>query len=96
MKENDEQSMLPELIDIRNRILAYNTVHPEGCFLFSFVGFKKDKENICEECGDYCDCVDDTKSIIGAYGNLETLRIVCNEMRDFIEDSVDEDGFVNS
>ena len=95
MEENNEQNMLPELIDIRNRILAYNMVHPEGCFIFRFVGFK-DSEETCEECGEKCMCEYNEKtSDLGIHGDIETVREMLNELRDIAEDCVDEDGFVN-
>jgi hypothetical protein len=90
-----EENLSPELKDILEMIRRYSVSHNQGCFMFSFVGFKKDQESVCEECGDFCDCVDDSKSRIGAYGDIETLRIMCNEMRDMIEDEVDEDGYIN-
>jgi hypothetical protein len=89
-----EENLSPELKDILEMIRRYSVSHNQGCFMFSFVGFKKDQESICEECGDFCDCVDDSKSRVGAYGNIETLRIMSNELRDLMEDEIDENGFV--
>lgn len=95
MEENNEQNLLPELIDIRNRILAYNTVHPEGCFIFRFVGYK-DSEEVCEECGEKCMCeYNERKSDLGICGDIETIRNILNELRDIAEEFKDEDGFVN-
>jgi hypothetical protein len=91
--ENNE--MFPELADIMNRIRAFNTAHPEGRFIYAFIGFKKDSENICEECGDECDCLDESKFSMGGFGFLDELRALCNDLRDSIEDNQDEDGFVN-
>ena len=92
-KETNEQ--MCELKDIVLAIHRYNATHREGLFLYSIVGFKKDPKHKCVDCGDYCDIVDDNKSLLGAYGNLEALRCMCCEMRDMIEDEADEDGFVN-
>lgn len=93
MEEFDNNNLQPELKDILNRIHAYNAVHKEGCFVFRFVGFK-DEGNICE-CGEGCLDYDEEKSLIGAYGDLEVLRNMLNELRDLIEDTVDEEDFVN-
>lgn len=92
--DKPEENLQCELKDILHRIHAYNAVHREGCFLFRFVGFKEDKENTCE-CGECCSEYDENKSLLGAFGDLETLRIMLNEMRDVVEDEVGKDGFVN-
>ena len=86
---------MTELKDIVQSIYRYNALHKQGQFIFRFVGYKKDKEHQCIECGDNCDCYDDSKSLIGAYGNLEDLRAMLNDLRDIIEDIVDENDFVN-
>lgn len=85
----------PELKDILEMIHRYNASHKEGCFLFNFVGFKKDTENKCECCDDFTDTIDDTKSMVGAYGDLGMLRDMINMVRDIIEDGAEDDGFVN-
>lgn len=90
----DEIEYNPELKDILEMINRYNVSHKEGCFLFHFVGFKKDLEHKCECCNDFTDIIDDTKSMVGAYGNLEMLRDMINMLRDIVEDGA-EDGFVN-
>lgn len=87
--------MYPELKDIINRIQAFNVTHPEGRFIYAFIGFKKDEENKCEECGDFCDCIDDNKTTFGAYGFIDEVRNLSNGLRDIIEDECDEEGFVN-
>ena len=87
--------MYPELQDILNRIQAFNATHPEGRFIYAFIGFKKDEENKCEECGETCDCIDENKTSFGGFGYLDELRCLCNDLRDNIEDNVDEDGYVN-
>ena len=91
--ENKEQNLLPELIDIRNRIMAYNIVHPNGCFVFRFVGYK-DSDEKCEECGESCSCYDERKSNFGILGDIETVRDMLNELRAIAEDYKDEDGIV--
>ena len=87
------ENLLPELVDIKNRIMAYNAVHPEGCFLFSFIGYKKSDE-VCEDCGELCSCIDEKKSDLGICGDIETIRLMLNELRDIAEDCKDEDGTV--
>jgi len=91
----NEIEKLPELKDIVEMIYRYNVVHKDGAFVFRFVGFKKDPEHKCVDCGEHTDEYDDTKSLIGAYGDLGTLRLILNELRDVVEDEMDENGFVN-
>ena len=95
--ENEQEVLYPELQDILNRIHAYNISHKEGCFLYSFVGWEKDKECRCEECGDFCDKICDEKSMLGAYGDLGTLRTMMESLRNIIEGdaNTNEDEFVN-
>lgn len=91
MEENQESNLLPELIDIRNRIMAYNTVHPEGIFVYGFLGFKKDNEQKCECCGDGIEVPDEEKSSFGCFGNKEDIRNLLNMLRDMVEDYEYED-----
>ena len=96
MEKNNEQiEKMPELGDVVRCIYRYNTVHKDGIFVFRFIGFKKSPTEKCVDCGEPIDEYDDTKSLIGAYGYLGTLRMALEELRDTIEDEVDEDGFVN-
>ena len=48
---NELENLSPELKDILEMIHRYNASHKEGCFLYSFVGFKKDPEHKCIDCG---------------------------------------------
>lgn len=92
--EQENNNLMPELKDIKNRILAYNAIHPEGCFVFRFVGYK-DSDEVCEECGEKCMCeLDNNKSEFGIFGDIETVRKMLNELRDMAEDCQDEDGMV--
>lgn len=91
----NDPNLMPELKDLINRINAFNVSHKEGCFLFSFMGFKKQPGTCCDNCQDELDEVDDNKTVMGVYGDLETLRILHNTLRDVIEDQVDEEGFVS-
>ena len=91
--ENNEQR-LPELTDIINRIMAFNIVHPEGCFLFRFIGYK-DSDEICPDCGKKCLCeYDEQKSALGICGDIETVRGMINELREVAEDNKTTDGVV--
>lgn len=94
------EDIMPELKDIMENIHRFNAIHPQGRFIYAFIGFKKDKENICEECGDFFDCPDEKKTIFGGFGHLDELRNLSNELRNEIEDNVefddeDDPGFVN-
>jgi len=92
MENNDKR--LPELTDIINRIMAFNIVHPEGCFLFRFVGYK-DSDEICPDCGKQCMCeFDEGKSALGICGDIITVREMLNELREVAEDNIDENGVV--
>ena len=92
--ENNKPQLICELNDIKEMIMRYNAVHPEGCFVFRFVGFKNSDE-ICEECGEKCMCdYDERKSTFGICGDIETVRNMLNELRDISEDCQDEDGTV--
>lgn len=86
---------IPELKDIEEMVCRYNGAHKEGIFVFQFLGFKKDPEHNCEDCGDNCDIIDETKSLIGIYGYLESIRTILNNLRDIAEDNIDENGFIN-
>jgi hypothetical protein len=91
--ENNEEPLLPELKDIREMINRYNVAHPQGCFIYRFVGYKKADEP-CEECGDDCVCYDETRSDFGVCGDIETIRNMLNELRDMSEDFKDDEGIV--
>ena len=93
MENEIDPNLSPELKDIINRIKAYNVVHPEGIFVYHFVGWKKAKE-VCEDCGEECGCVDENKSMMGAFGDLESVRMLINDLRDIVEDN-QEDGFIS-
>lgn len=94
----EQEKLIPELKDIREMIYRYNTIHKEGCFIFDFVGFKKDPTHKCIDCGEDCDMVDNEKSLQGLYGDKETLRMMLNNLRDLLEDyecEEGEEGFIN-
>lgn len=97
----EENTMFPELQDILNRIQAFNATHPEGRFVYAFLGFKKDPTQKCVECGGDCDCIDESKTSFGAFGYIDEVRALVNDLRDNIEDNrepsedEDEPDFVN-
>ena len=91
----DNKDLMPELKDILDRIMAFNTLHPDGCFIYNFLGFKKDPNSTCEDCGEHCDEPDENKSISGAFGHIEDIRYLCNMIRDIAEDVKEEDGRVD-
>lgn len=90
-----KEEIIPELKDLLEMVNNYNHFHKDGCFLFSFVGFKKSPEHKCVDCGDPTDIYDPNKSIQGAYGDRETLQILVNQLQELIILEQDEDGFVN-
>jgi len=96
MENNEEKiDLLPELKDIQEMIMRYNITHPDGCFIFRFVGFKSSGK-ICPDCGGN-DCIceyDERKSEFGIFGDIETVRTMLEELRDIAEDNKNEDGFV--
>ena len=90
----EQNNLMPELKDIREMIMRYNAIHPEGCFIFRFVGYKYSDE-VCSECGEKWMCeYDENKSELGIFGDIETVRNMINELRDIAEDNQDEDGIV--
>jgi hypothetical protein len=87
---NREQS--PELKDIIESIKRF-IVSNKGktAFICNIVSFKEDACSCCEE---------DTDDIINAeslmaYGDIDTLRMMCEEMRTAVEDEKDSHGWVN-
>jgi len=92
----EEHNISPELKDIIEMIYRYCASNKNNViFVYGFLGFKKDPEHKCVDCGDNCDVVSEDKSTLGAYGHLLDLRGLVNDLRDMIEDEIDEDGFVN-
>jgi hypothetical protein len=94
MENEVDPNLSPELKDIKEMVMRYNVTHPQGCFIFRFVGYKSTEE-ICPDCGEKCDCTyDENKSDFGICGDIETVREMLNELRDISEDCKDEDGVV--
>jgi len=94
--ENPEQvPYSPELKDIIEMVKRYSISNPDACFIFGFLGFEEDKNHICEEYGEHgCSKISESKTSLGAYGDLETLRHMLNDLRNGIED-FQEEGFVS-
>lgn len=90
---NDIQPELKDVLEMLHRYTAAN--RNNACIIFNVVGFKKDLKNKCVDCGDDCDIINEKASELGAYGDLETLRLMVNDLRDLIEDECDSEGFVN-
>ncbi|MEK6880095.1 MAG: hypothetical protein AABY22_10825 [Nanoarchaeota archaeon] len=87
--ENEEQEISCELKDVVEMVYRYNASHPEGCFIFRFVGFEEDKDHTCEECGENCSMkYSDKHSLLGIHGDIETVRNMLNELRDIAEDGI--------
>jgi len=84
----------PELKDIKQAIKKYVALNPDSTVVFGFVGYKESNGTCCD-CGGNCSEIDDYKSDLGAVGQLEDLRFMLNNLRDCVEDSIDETGFVS-
>lgn len=91
----ENPNLMPELQDILNRITAFNRLHPNGVFIFNFLGFKKDPNNTCDDCGEEHEEIDEDKSTGGAFGHIDDIRYLCNMIRDIAEDVKEEDGHVD-
>lgn len=94
-KETDNPNLMPELKDIIGRIIAFNRLHPEGCFIYNFLGFKKVEGSKCDCCDGKIDEPDENKSIGGSFGHIDDIRYLCNMIRDIAEDVKEEDGHVD-
>lgn len=90
-----EDKIQPELSDIIESLHRYLAVHKNNaCFVLNFVAFKEGNEK-CVDCGEPIEEINDEGSRVFLYGNKETLRLMLNELRDIVEDEVDENDFVN-
>ena len=87
-------TVYPELKDIQQAIKKYAALNPSSTIVFGMVAYKKSDEQ-CDCCGGQCDCVDENKSTIGAFGQLDDLRFMLNNLRDCVEDGIDETGHVD-
>jgi len=90
-----EQKLSPELLDIIENIRRFCIANKDVHFVYGFTAMKDTPECKCPDCGGDTCASDETKTAFGAFGNLEILRDMSNDIRDLIEDNVDENGFVN-
>ncbi len=87
MTKKKKEEIQPELSDILEMIRRYNAANRhQCCFIFDFLAFEHGKKT-CK--------LKDKAMRLGMYGHIEQLRLMLNELRDFAEDAIDENGFVN-
>lgn len=90
MKKEKVQCEMKDLTEMIHRFAAANGQNV--CFVGSFMAFKP----VCDECLEKgADPVKDEASRVFAFGDLEALRAMINELRDMIEDTADEDNWVS-
>ena len=84
----------PEMQDLILAIKRYTIANKNNvAFIGCFTGYNKDT---CKECNQNdVDLIDDSKSNLFIYGDIEELRNILNDLRDICEDEKDEDGFVS-
>ena len=93
--ENEIENIQPELKDILDSLHRYIVTNKNNCsMIYNVVAYKK-TENKCIECGEECEEVKSNASRFGIYGYMYELREILNQLRDEIEDSADENGFVS-
>ena len=87
----EAEKVTPELEAVLNAIDNYIKVNNGNvCVFADFIAFDEDKEKLKLE-----DITKDGSDRVIAFGHKNCLRIALDEMRNFIEDDADEDGFVN-
>ena len=93
-KENMEEQD-PSITDIKEMIARYIACNKgKVAFIGHFISF--DGKGVCDSCSEEKgDLIDPKKCTIMAYGDLETLREMSNDLRSLIEDNVDKKGFVS-
>lgn len=92
----EENNYSPELKDIIEMIYRYCASNKNNViFVYGFLGFKKDPEHKCVDCGDDCEQISDDISTLGAYGDIYSLRGLLNDLRDMVEGEKDSEDFVN-
>lgn len=86
----DQQPELNDIVQMINNYIAVNK--KKVVFIGAFVAFK---DGSCNCCGDSSHGVirNDASRYL-AFGSLGDLRLVLNDLRDVVEDEVDQNGFV--
>jgi len=91
----EENNLSPELKDIIEMIMRYAATNKNNVsFVYSFIGFRKDPNHKCIDCGDDCEQVGEDISTSGAFGDIYTVRALLNDLRDMVEEE-QEEGFIN-
>lgn len=86
-----ENSITPEMQDIINAIDTYSQVHKNNVSIIaSFWAFDDEKIKRDEE-----DVTVPGADRVFVFGDLATLRIDLNELRNLVEDNSDDNGFVD-
>ena len=88
---NDGVEVTKELLDIGKALDAYAKAN-EGLVVIAASVIAFDRKKLDEDADDVI--VPGSDRIFVA-GDIESLRISLNELRDVVEDSVDTDGWVN-
>ena len=73
---------LSDIITLMNRFISLNKKE-DLAIVGGIVAFDKDGE------------IDKKKNVLFAFGEIEGLRVILNELRDRVEDNIDKDGFVD-
>jgi hypothetical protein len=90
-KEEKKETLQCELRDLMEMIRRFTAANNDKvCFVGNFVAFETKGKNK----GDFLDAKDGCNIMI-AYGQLETIRTMLNDLRDAAEDEADEDGEVS-
>ena len=90
-KGSIKMKVTKELQDIANAMDAYVSANNGTVSIVaSFIAFDKDKLEAKAD-----DIIVPGSDRIFAFGDLESLRLSLNELRDVVEDEVDDEGFVS-
>lgn len=88
----ENPKLMPELKDLLESVRRFHALHPEGCFIFHFLGFQPSQEE--EEDDSFYD-IDADKTTLGMYGDIYMIRQMLNDLRDIAENEKGDDEFVN-
>ncbi len=89
----ENPKLMPELKDLLESVRRFHALHPEGCFIFHFLGFQPSKEEDDDEEPFYD--IDIDKTALGMYGDIYMIRQMLNDLRDIAENEKDDEEFVN-